>query len=97
LEILKDLKLNDSLFNYLIHLFTTIDSSQKTYKIETSLTESKIISQYNIQLEYEKNKVVVDNTTYCFKCKRGFSNSPGLVFIQPKTYFHMDCYNNYIN
>ena len=51
---------------------------------------------YNIQIEFERNKILIDNKSCCHKCKNGFINNMELVYIYPKIVFHHECYNDYL-
>jgi hypothetical protein len=80
------------MYDFLIHLFGNLDAKQKSYKIESSLSEANILDVLNTQLEYQKHNFTIDNRVSCIKCNKGFFD-PGIVFIYPRTYYHPECYN----
>jgi hypothetical protein len=68
---------------------------QKTYKIESSLSEAKILDAMNSIHEYNKYKFTIDDRVSCYKCRKGFFNNE-IVFIYPRYYYHTECYNTYL-
>jgi hypothetical protein len=92
LDLLNNLKIGN-LLNFLIQLLTNIDIKSKDYKIESSLTEKKLMSSYNGMVEYEKYNFMVDQNSTCSKCKKGFFETQ-VVFIYPKTVIHLECYKS---
>ena len=87
----------DNFLPFFIQVYSNLDSAGKAYKIESSLIESKVILTYHNLFEFQNSKFQVDERSNCMHCKKGFfSTTPEIIFLYPKTIYHLECYNNYI-
>ena len=69
-----------------------MDWRSKNLKIETSLVGAKILSSHISYTELQKQNLVVDYSSTCEKCMKGFFDSE-IVLVYPKSLFHFECYD----
>jgi len=95
LDVFNKIKI-DKLFPFFIQIFGQTYSKSKTYKIENSLSEGKIMNIYEMKIGIEKQFFIVEESTCCEFCKKGFVNND-IVNIYPNLLFHSSCYQKELN
>jgi len=85
----------EEILDYNILLFSQIENQTNTLKIETSLSETKLLKLYEELYDIENQRISPDGISFCGICKKGITELRFYHF--EEVVFHTECYEASLN